>query len=146
MGSIIPETVASAVLTEILPTEDEVKKQITVIEALREALDRYAKEKGFPYHSIEPQGSTGKKQTQLRGASDIDLFVVVRRDTPALREALADLAWEVQFEHGVIISDIIRSVEQLHLMQARRFPYYQSVEREGILLWKSTSEPMPSYA
>jgi len=25
-------------------------------------------------------------------------------------------------------------------MQARRFPYYQSIEREGILLWKSTEE------
>ena len=37
--------------------------------------------------------------------SDIDLFIVVGRDTPALREALADIAWQVQFEHGVVISD-----------------------------------------
>jgi tRNA CCA-adding enzyme len=80
VGSIIPEAVASVVLTEILPTEDEVKKQITVIETLREALERHAMEKGFSYNSIEPQGSTGKKQTQLRGASDIDLFVILSQD------------------------------------------------------------------
>jgi hypothetical protein len=49
-------------------------------------------------------------------------------------------------EYDIVISDIIRGVEQLSRMQARRFPYYQSIEREGILLWKSTSEPMPSYA
>jgi predicted nucleotidyltransferase len=88
--------------------------------------------------------------SQARGEadpeSDIDLFVVVRRNTPDLRQVLADLAWQVQFEHDVVISDIIRSVDQLNQMQAGRFPYYQGLEREGILLWKSTSEPMPAYA
>jgi predicted nucleotidyltransferase len=88
--------------------------------------------------------------SQARGEaheeSDIDLFVVVRRDTPSLRQALADLAWRVQFEHDVVISDIIRSVGQLSRMQVNRFPYYQSIEREGILLWKSQSELMPAFA
>jgi predicted nucleotidyltransferase len=88
--------------------------------------------------------------SQARGEaheeSDIDLFVVVRHDTPTLRQTLADLAWRVQFEHDVVISDIIRSVDQLSRMQANRFPYYQSIEREGILLWKSQSELMPAFA
>jgi len=88
--------------------------------------------------------------SQARGdataESDIDLFIVVRCDTPGLRHALADLAWQVQFEHDVVISDIIRSVDQLSRMQARRFPYYQNIEREGRLLWTSTSEPTPVYA
>jgi uncharacterized protein len=85
--------------------------------------------------------------SQARGdantESDIDLLVVVRRDTPVLRQALADLAWQVQFEYGVVISDIIRSVEQFNRMRANRFPFYQNIEREGVLLWKSTSEPTP---
>ena len=63
-----------------MPTEDEIEKQSRVIESLRDALERYAIEKGLPYHSIEPQGSTGKKQTQLKGASDIDLFVILSQD------------------------------------------------------------------
>lgn len=88
--------------------------------------------------------------SQARGdakaGSDIDVLVVVKEDTPALRQALADLAWQVQFEYGVVISDIIRNAEQFNRMRTNRFPFYQSIEREGFLLWKSTSEPMPVYA
>ncbi len=88
--------------------------------------------------------------SQARGdaktESDIDVLVVVQHDTPALRQALADLAWQVQFEHGVVISDIIRSAEQFSRMRTNRFPFYQNIEREGVLLWKSTSEPAPVYA
>jgi len=70
--------------------------------------------------------------SQARGEagaeSDIDLFIVVKHDTPAVREVLTDIAWQVQFEHGVVISDIIRNLNQLRQMQAHRFPYYQSLE------------------
>ncbi len=72
--------------------------------------------------------------------SDIDLFIVVRRNALVIREALADLAWQVQFEHDVIISDVIRSLDQFDRMRSTRFPYYQNIEREGIVLWKSKSE------
>jgi predicted nucleotidyltransferase len=88
--------------------------------------------------------------SQARGdaknESDIDVLVVVRRDSAALRQDLVDLAWQVQFEYGVVISDIIRSDDQFNRMRANRFPFYQSIEREGVLLWKSTSEPTPVYA
>ncbi len=92
--------------------------------------------------SITLYGSQARGEAEAE--SDIDLFIVVKRDTPAVREALADIAWQVQFEHGIVISDIIRNLSQLRLMQARRFPYFQGIEREGILLWKNTSETMPT--
>ena len=51
-------------------------------------------------------------------------------------QKLADLAWQVQFEHYLVISDIIRSLDQLRRLQLEKFPYYRSVDREGILWWK----------
>ena len=82
--------------------------------------------------------------SQARGdahpESDIDLFLVVQPYfTETLREAFHDLAWQVQFKHDVVISDIIRSQEQVHQMQAQCFPYYQNIEKEGIVLWKKSA-------
>ncbi|MHA1924384.1 MAG: hypothetical protein ACXABV_04200 [Candidatus Thorarchaeota archaeon] len=80
MNSIISEAMASAILAEIMPTKIEIENQTIIIDSLKQSLERYAKANGFPFHAIEPQGSTGKKQTQLRGASDIDLFVILSQD------------------------------------------------------------------
>jgi UTP:GlnB (protein PII) uridylyltransferase len=86
--------------------------------------------------SITLYGSQARGEASAE--SDIDLLVITRHDAPARRESLVDLAWQVQFEHDVIISDIIRGADQSSRIQAQRFPYYQNVEREGIVLWKST--------
>jgi uncharacterized protein len=79
--------------------------------------------------------------SQARGEasdeSDIDLLVVIHHDSPGLHQALTDLAWEVQFEHDVVISDIIRTERQMAEMQAAGFPYYRSIEREAVLLWQT---------
>ena len=114
--------------------------QAAVVAFVRQIAADYADE----VLSITLYGSQARGDADTE--SDIDLFIVVRQDTSALRQALADLAWEVQFEHDVVISDIIRNMDQLVRMQTWRFPYYQSIEREGIVLWKSTSELTPAYA
>jgi hypothetical protein len=94
--------------------------------------------------SITLYGSQAREEASQE--SDIDLFIVVHRDTPALRKRLSDLAWQVQFQHDVVISDVIRSEDQLSRMQSMRFPYYRNIEQEGILLWKSQSRPTLAYA
>ena len=94
--------------------------------------------------SVTLYGSQARGEAGVE--SDIDLFIIVRDDTPNTRIALADLAWQVQFEHNVVISDIIRSAKQWRCMQENGFPFYQSIEQEGIVLWKSASELMPDYA
>ena len=55
---------------------------------------------------------------------------MVYHDLPALRQALIDLAWEVQFEYNVVISDIICSLSQFQQMQVNRFPYYQTIKNQ----------------
>ncbi len=112
--------------------------------ALAVYVERIARLYADEIQSVTLYGSQARRDA--RAESDIDVLVVVRRDTPALRQALTDLAWQVQFEYGIVISDIIRSVEQFNRMRTNRFPFYQNIEREGVLLWKSTSEPTPVYA
>ncbi len=65
------------ILAKLRPTQDELERQQATIKNLTSVLESHAKEEGISYSFIQPQGSTGKKQTQLRGASDIDLFVAL---------------------------------------------------------------------
>lgn len=75
MDTLISEEVRREVLAKITPTEEELRNQMDVISTLKQALVLQAETTGFQYSFIEPQGSTGRKQTQLRNAADIDLFV-----------------------------------------------------------------------
>jgi tRNA nucleotidyltransferase (CCA-adding enzyme) len=62
----------------ICPTPEEIENQQAAIRALKEALELRADSISQSYSFIEAQGSTGKKQTQLRSIADIDLFVGLR--------------------------------------------------------------------
>jgi len=77
MASLLPDSVREIVLERITPRESEIKAQKEVIITLTNALITRAGEAGFSYSFIEPQGSTGMKQTQLHGVADIDLFVAL---------------------------------------------------------------------
>jgi len=62
-------------LNEIIPTKKEINKHKEIIDFLTKLLAEKAKELDIKFNFIEPQGSTGIKQTQLRTTSDIDLFI-----------------------------------------------------------------------
>ena len=111
--------------------------------ALESYLSQLVATYGDKVWSVTLYGSQARDEAD--SDSDIDLLIVIYQDLPALRQALVDLAWQVQFEHDVVISDIICNLNQFQQLQAGRFPYYQNIEQEGILLWKNTSEPTPAF-
>jgi tRNA nucleotidyltransferase (CCA-adding enzyme) len=67
--------VVKKVLKEIIPTTKEIEFIGTIINELSSILTKKARILGINYTKIEPQGSTGIKQTQLRNDYDIDLFI-----------------------------------------------------------------------
>ena len=69
------DNIINSVLGKIIPSEDEIKLIDNIILKLKTILDASAKKLNVKYTKIEAQGSTGIKQTQLKGDYDIDLFI-----------------------------------------------------------------------
>ncbi|MFX0038265.1 MAG: hypothetical protein ACFFCY_00975 [Promethearchaeota archaeon] len=65
----------SEVLKEITPTTQEIDLINDITKLLEELLKKKAQELKIKYNKIEPQGSTGIKQTQVKNDFDIDLFI-----------------------------------------------------------------------
>ncbi|MBY8997438.1 MAG: hypothetical protein KGD60_06885 [Candidatus Thorarchaeota archaeon] len=75
METLLSDNVRKRILAEVTPSQKELDLQKTIIDSLKQALSDHPRSNEYSYSFIEAQGSTGKKQTQLRGAADIDLFV-----------------------------------------------------------------------
>ena len=68
------------VLNDIIPTNHELNLINEIVKILKSLLEKKAKELSIEYTRIDPQGSTGIKQTQLRNDFDIDLFIGLNYD------------------------------------------------------------------
>jgi len=64
--------------------------------------------------------------------SDVDVLAVVSHLDARTEDLIGDIAWEVGFETGLVLSAIPLSEQQLSLL--RHSPWFQSVQREGITL------------
>jgi tRNA nucleotidyltransferase (CCA-adding enzyme) len=71
----ILETIKAEVLPLILPTEEENQKLASIYGTLKQSLEKIAKKLNIKPSFIQNHGSTGVKQTHLRGTSDLDIFV-----------------------------------------------------------------------
>ncbi len=69
------EQVLRNVLEQITPTPEEIYVVNEVIDVISTLLKQSASESGVQISTIDPQGSTGIKQTHLRNDFDIDLFI-----------------------------------------------------------------------
>lgn len=78
MNSI--DQILEEALIDIIPITQELNLINELVDNLRFLLEKKANELGIEFTRIEPQGSTGIKQTQLRNDFDIDLFIGLNYD------------------------------------------------------------------
>jgi tRNA nucleotidyltransferase (CCA-adding enzyme) len=75
------QEILNEILREITPTKREIELINNLTKKIKNLLQNKAKELNLNYTKIEPQGSTGIKQTQLRNDFDIDLFIGLNYST-----------------------------------------------------------------
>lgn len=63
--------------------------------------------------------------------SDIDFFIIVETITPALRQRISEIAWEVGFELDRIISTIVATPTQIDEALGVS-PLFDHIQRQGI--------------
>ena len=66
-------------LASIEPSKDEIIENSKTVDKVIAIVKDALLSNDIPFAFIEPQGSTGTKQTQLSGDSDVDLFIGVRK-------------------------------------------------------------------
>jgi len=72
--------------------------------------------------------------SQARGEateeSDIDVLVLVPKLEERTLDSILDVAWEVGFEAGKVISVVPATFEEMRRLSAS--PFFRTIEREGI--------------
>jgi len=127
LSDLLPDSIREQVLACITPSQEEIDLQTKIINQLVEALQNKVASTDYQYSFIESEGSTGKKQTQLRGAADIDLFVALKpEDYPQIfkkpetetHQAINDLMsnlvseWFEPAVRNLEVSDVQRAFSQ----------------------------------
>lgn len=66
--------------------------------------------------------------------SDMDIFIELARLTPELRRQISDIAWEIGFDEGVVISTFVATSQAIMNSPLAANPLLKSIEAEGIVL------------
>lgn len=64
--------------------------------------------------------------------SDLDVFIEIEAMERDTREKVMDVAWEVGFKNGIVISPLIMTREELERSPLRSAPIVRSVFEEGV--------------
>jgi len=153
VDEILTPEMRKRILKRIAPTKAELETQRLAISALREELENFAKKIDQPYSFIEPQGSTGKKQTQLRNAGDIDLFIALNPKDyiKTLELALKERNSEVNsIVNGLVDDWLIPVVKTLNITDYQKtysqHPYlsckYMDIETDIIICFDISPETL----
>lgn len=107
----------------------KLRPRVRALKLAREVRKRLTKELGQPVQVImfgsQARGNATKE-------SDIDLLIVLPAIDPKITRLASDIAWEVGFDAGRVISVIPDTKEQM-----KRFaflPFYQNIKQEGIIV------------
>jgi predicted nucleotidyltransferase len=89
--------------------------------------------RGKPGDDIEAIIAFGSR---VRGnhtdSSDFDLLVVAKGLTPARRSEIVDIIFDIEMEHEMSFSPIIRDSESFAKEREHNTPFYQNIRREGV--------------
>jgi len=66
--------------------------------------------------------------------SDLDVFLIVDHCSPSIRRHMAEIAWEVGFAYGSVVSLIVATQEDIDDGPMGANPLYLNVQREGVRL------------
>ena len=110
--------------------------------ALRAFVAELQKRFAADVHQVILFGSAARGETASE--SDIDLLIVVDKDSWDLQTKIDELSVETDLAYDVVVSDMIISAERFQEMRQQRETLYKNIEREGITLWQRESATSPT--
>lgn len=64
--------------------------------------------------------------------SDMDIFMEFETVDRKLEEQVSDLAWEIAFDHGIVISPLIFCRDEMEKSPLRASPIVKAITEEGV--------------